>query len=303
MKPINVLSFFDGMSCGMLALKRAGIPVGKYYAAEIDPHAIKVSKNNFPEIKHLGSVVDIDCISHDFSKMDIGLFIGGSPCQGFSFAGKQLNFEDSRSRLFFEFVRVLKELRIHNPKVKFLLENVKMKKEFQDIITGMLGVEPVLFDSAELSPQARERLYWSNIPLILGYEKSTKVLKDIMEPDVDEKYFYNHPLLGLDMSKSVCARMDYKNNDTHKRILNPNFKCHTLTTCSGGNTQKKVLDRGRARKLTPMEYERLQTVPDDYTKGVAETQRYNMLGNGWTVDVIAHLFQGLKYKPETLDLL
>jgi DNA (cytosine-5)-methyltransferase 3A len=130
--------------------------------------------------------------------------------------------------------------------------------------------------------------------LILNYKKSKAVLKDILEPNVEEKYFYNHPLLNIDLSKQVCATMDYKIHDMHKRIFNPVFKVHTLTACGGGNTQKKVYINGRARKLTPVEYERLQTLPDNYTAGVANIHRYNALGNGWTVDVIAHIFTSLK---------
>ena len=120
-----------------------------------------------------------------------------------------------------------------------------------------------------------------------------------MENDVDDKYFYNYPLLNIDMSKQVCATMDFKNHDMHKRVFNPAFKCHTLTTCGGGNTQKKVYINGRCRKLTPLEYERLQTLPDNYIKCVANTHRYNGCGNGWTVDVIAHI---LSYIPKEVEI-
>ena len=158
-----------------------------------------------------------------------------------------------------------------------------------------MGVEPILINSNCFSAQDRPRLYWTNIPVnVFGLKESDLCLQDIMELDVDEKYYYNYPLYNVDMTKQVCAYMDFKNNEMHKRIFNPAFKCHTLTTCGGGNTQKKVLDNGKARKLTPLEYERLQTLPDNYTSCVSNSQRYNTCGNGWTVDVIAHIFSFLE---------
>ena len=170
---MNVLSLFDGMSCGQIALRQLGIPINKYYAAEIDPYAMRVTKNNFPETIHLGDVTKVK--GKDLEKID--LLLGGSPCQGFSFAGKQLNFDDPRSALFFEFVRLLKEC---NPKY-FLLENVRMKKEYQDVITEHLGVEPITINSALVSAQNRVRLYWTNIPNITQPEDKGIVLKDIVE--------------------------------------------------------------------------------------------------------------------------
>lgn len=155
---MNVLSIFDGMSCGRIALERAGIKVDNYYASEIDKYAIQIAKKNYPDIIHIGDVTKVK--ANDLPKID--LLIGGSPCQGFSFAGKQLNFEDERSKLFFEFVRLLEECK---PKY-FLLENVKMKKEYQDIISSYLGVEPIKINSSLVSAQNRERLYWTNIPNI-----------------------------------------------------------------------------------------------------------------------------------------
>lgn len=290
-KGINVLSLFDGISCGQVALEKTGIKVNKYYASEIDKYAIQVTQKNYPNTIQLGDVEvwwlwDIDWASID-------LLIGGSPCQGFSFAGKQLNFDDPRSKLFFVYADILNHIRKYNPDVKFLLENVKMKKEYQDIISSYLGVEPVEIDSALVSAQNRKRLYWTNIPVEKPIEKSPSVLKDIMVENVEEKYFYNYPLLDINMSKNVCATMDFKNQVMHKRIYNPKFKCATLTCCRGGNTQRKVLDNGRARKLTPLEYERLRTLPDNYTSCLSDSQRYNCLGNGWTVNVIAHIFSYL----------
>jgi DNA (cytosine-5)-methyltransferase 3A len=169
---INVLSLFDGMSCGQIALDRAGIKVNNYFASEIDKYAIQVAKHNYPNTKHIGSVVDVK--GSDLPKID--LLIGGSPCQGFSFAGKQLNFDDPRSKLFFEFVRLKNEC---NP-TYFLLENVKMKKEYQDIITEHLGVEPIEINSNLLSAQNRKRLYWTNIPNISMPKDKGILLKDIV---------------------------------------------------------------------------------------------------------------------------
>lgn len=170
---INVLSLFDGMSCGQIALDQLGIKVDNYYAAEIDKYAIEIAKKNYPNTIHLGDVTKIK--GSDLPQID--LLIGGSPCQGFSFAGKQLNFDDPRSALFFEFVRLLKET---NPKY-FLLENVRMKKEYQDIITEHLDVEPITINSALVSAQNRVRLYWTNILVNSLPEDKHIVLKDILE--------------------------------------------------------------------------------------------------------------------------
>src|SRR5690606_18870286 len=167
-KGINVLSLFDGMSCGQIALERAGIKVNNYFASEIDKHAIKVTQHNYPNTIQLGDVTQVK--GEDLPKID--LLIGGSPCQGFSFAGKQLNFEDPRSKLFFEFVRLLKEC---NPKY-FLLENVVMKKEFEQVITEHLGVEPIKINSALVSAQNRERLYWANFPIEQPKDKGIKLI-------------------------------------------------------------------------------------------------------------------------------
>lgn len=290
---IKVLSLFDGISCGMVALERACIPVEKYIAYEIEPNAIKISNKNYPSIEHKG-----DVITADFSQYaDFDLLIGGSPCQSLSIVqSKTRQNLDGKSKLFFEFVRALKEVK---PKY-FLFENVaSMKDECKQVISECLGCEPIFIDSADFSAQSRPRYYWTNIPVDMSYDKSTKVLADIMEDNVNEKFFYNYPLTNIDMSKQVCAIMDFKNHDIHKRIFNPMFKCHTLTTCGGGNTQKKVMDNGRARKLTPLEYERLQTLPDGYTDCVSNTARYTAIGNGWTVDVIAHILKGL-FKGEDI---
>lgn len=305
MKPLNVLSLFDGMSCGRIALERAGVPVANYYASEIDKYAIKVSEANYPDIVRLGDVTRL--------KIDKGrkidLLIAGSPCQGFSFAGKQLNFNDPRSALFFEFVRILKECRRYNPKIKFLLENVNMKKEYLDVISHHLGVNPVRINSSIFSAQMRDRWYWTNIevgeiPLDKGF-----VLQDILEGGysdrqkdfcLDALYYKGGNLkqyFGKSRRQLVCIQnglAELNGHDIIKRTYSIEGKCPTLTAVCGGNQEKKItLNEREWRKLTPIECERLQTVPDNYTSSVSNSQRYKMLGNGWTIDVIAHIFQGL----------
>ena len=186
---MNVLSLFDGMSCGQIALQKSGIQVKKYFAAEIDKYAIKVAKANYPDMVHLGDVRDVS--ANDLPQID--LLIGGSPCQGFSFAGKQLNFDDPRSKLFWEFVRLLKECK---PKY-FLLENVKMKQESMDVITEALGVEPIFINSSLVSAQNRQRYYWTNIPMDgLPEDKDIK-LRDILEDGF------------VDRDKSHCLDANY----------------------------------------------------------------------------------------------
>lgn len=286
---MRVLSLFDGISSGRVALERAGIPVEVYYASEIDKYAIQIAQKNYPDTVQLGDVTQLDGTQF---KGKVDLLIGGSPCQSLSIVqSKTRENLDGKSRLFFEYVRVLKEAQ---PKW-FLLENVaSMKAECKDVISEYLGVKPVLINSNCFSAQDRPRLYWTNIPIdIRSLKESNLCLRDIMEPNVDEKYYYDYPLYDVDMSKQVCAHMDFKNSEMHKRIFNPAFKCHTLTACGGGHHQKKVLDNGRARKLIPLEYERLQTLPDNYTEGVSDNRRYTALGNGWTVDVISYIFSYL----------
>lgn len=287
-KGLVALSLFDGISCGQVALERAGIKVQKYYASEIDKYAIQITQKNYPNTIQLGDVRGVKSQSLE----NIDLLIGGSPCQSLSIVLQQTrNDFKGKSGLFFEYARLLKETA---PRY-FLLENVaSMKDECKKVISDIIGVEPILINSNCFSAQDRPRYYWTNIPFDKNIKESKLCLKDILEKEVAEKYYYSYPLLNVDLTKKVCAKMDYKNIEMHKRIYNPNFKCATLTTCGGGNTQKKVYDNGRARKLTPIEYERLQTLPDNYTQGVADTHRYTTCGNGWTVDVIAHILKGVK---------
>ena len=282
---MKVLSLFDGISCGRVALEKANINVEEYTAYEIEPNAIKISKKNYPEIEHFG-----DVMKADFTKYEgIDLLIGGSPCQSLSIVqSKTRQNLDGKSKLFYEYVRAFEETK---PKY-FLFENVaSMNDESKSVISGLLGCEPVYINSKCFVPQDRPRLYWTNIPVnVSELQECNLCLNDILEPAVDEKYFYNcgYDFKGYD--KSVCAILHINGHDILKRVHSPKFKCHTLTTCGGGNTQKKVMIDGRARKLTPVEYERLQGLPDNYTSSVSTTARYTAIGNGWTVDVIAHIF-------------
>ena len=359
---LNVLSLFDGMSCGRIALERAGIKVNNYYASEIDKYAIQVAKHNYPNMQHIGDVTQVK--STQLPKID--LCIGGSPCQGFSFAGKQLNFDDPRSKLFFEFVRLLKEC---NPKY-FLLENVKMKKEWQDIISKELGVEPIEICSSLFSAQQRKRLYWTNINVDLSkLPKSNNVIADVLDLPIKNKredkilmsksdfkvkvrknyidkkelalflrsyktktineisVFCNAPKTMVehwfrtDNSFSIpdaeywfklkeCLKIEdckydkavtefeLKNNsfDMAKRIYHIDGKHPTLTTLTGGGQRKTITDGNEMFYLNPEHCEKLQTVPLGYTKTASERQRFRMLGNGWTVDVIAFI---LSFIPQS----
>lgn len=275
---LNVLSLFDGMSCGQIALERVGIKVNKYFASEIDNKAIYITQKNYPNTKQIGSITELK--GSDFPKID--LLFGGSPCQSFSSFGNGNGFH-GKSGLFWEFVRVLKELRLRNPKIKFMLENVNMKKEWRDIISNELEVEPIFFNSNLVSAQNRDRLYWTNIDFIVPEDKNI-LFNDILE---------NLPFREI-------PKCFYKNWGDKMRIdkgLNwvKNKKANCLTT-KNCHTNQYLLneDKSLCRLLTANEFEKLQTVPDNYTKGVSNTDRYKMLGNGWTVDVIAHIFEGLK---------
>jgi len=296
----NVLSLFDGMSCGQIALNRAGITYDNYYASEIDKHAIKVTQHNYPNTIQLGDITKIN--GSDLPKID--LLIGGSPCQGFSFSGKQLNFDDPRSKLFFEFVRLVKECQ---PKY-WLLENVVMKKEFEQVITEQLGVEPVKINSSLVSAQNRVRLYWANFDIVEPKDRGIK-LNDILE-DVETlgqtTNLNKATILGRrlndkgireDYNKNIpitqCLEVRASNRDKSNCITTV-AKDNVLTTMPIGRHPDAFKNKLPFRYFTTKEYCRLQTVPDDYFDGVAtENQIRKMIGNGWTVDVIAHIFQGL----------
>lgn len=288
---MNVLSLFDGMSCGRIALERAGIKVNKYFASEIDKYAIQIAKKNYPDTIHIGDVKDV-MYPESFDGHKIDLVIGGSPCQGFSFARKGLNFDDQRSKLFFEYARLIKECK---PKY-FLLENVRMKQECQNVISEILGVKPIKINSSLLSAQNRQRLYWTNIPVSKITDKGL-VLKDILQNDhnMPDRPSVFYATKKPSLCKQVAEADDIRGMRSIKAIYSAEAKSPTLTTMTGGHREPKVATgENTYRKLTPLECERLQTVPDNYTDGVSKTQRYKMLGNGWTVDVIAHIFKNLK---------
>ncbi|WP_392562282.1 DNA (cytosine-5-)-methyltransferase [Orbus sturtevantii] len=440
---MNVLSLFDGISCGRVALERINIKVNKYYASEIDKYAIQISQNNYPNIIRLGDINNWESWGIDWASID--LILAGSPCQGFSFAGKQLAFNDKRSALFFRFAEILAHVKSLNPYLKFLLENVRMKKEFEKIITSVVGVEPIMINSALVSAQNRKRLYWCNWDVAQPKDKGI-LLKDIIHETINimvceklpkfncnpsgkgingnvtpvtinknptlttnkgegakiavpftmvfgirqiprEKYkgcikcdksatlpshslvHNNHVIFAVDRKKSNCITANYSNKNDRdyffksqgqlvfcikpfiipfdktlqifdkkgvskkigffrkdsqsNRVYSIHDKAVTLCGEAGGGAAKMgqylfgyimsdksqkrpkfftitaqdkygVLIDGYIRKLTPVECERLQTLPDNYTQGVSNTQRYKCLGNGWTVDVIAHTLSSLE---------
>lgn len=410
---LRVLSLFDGMSCGQQALERIGVNVLEYYASEIDKHAIAVTMHNYPNTKQLGSVIDVD--GYKLPKID--LLIGGSPCQSFSFAGKRkgmstkceteiLTLEhylglkkegyefEGQSYLFWEYMRLLNQVK---PKY-FLLENVMMGEKWEKILSKAIGVKPIEINSALVSAQNRRRLYWTNIGMqpmglfgdlesIIPQPKDKGILlKDILESEVDEKYFISDTMINrikrtnngercfTTADKALCLAAGYhkqgrdnqyivasrgRNPENPKsresglnteQMLEPRYDgktncltsvqkdnyvvCHNSmprssktgkggtgplsredgkTYCldtgqtnvieilekspwlhgfehgTNGQLNKQLVRGVMIRRLTPLECERLQTVKDNYTKIVSDTQRYRMLGNGWTVDVIAHI--------------
>ena len=329
MQPITVLSLFDWMSCGRLALERAWIPVRRYFASEIDKYAIQIATKNFPDIHQIGNAEWVEIfytltcgvdhwyrIKSEWSYYRLwswwlDLLIGGSPCQWFSNAGKGLNFEDPRSKLFFEFVRILNEAK---PRY-FLLENVKMKKEWQNTISEHLfDIQPVEIDSALLSAQRRKRLYrvwkrnedwgYSQVEISQPEDKGI-LLRDIIDWELSS--IYQRPRgknpwwIKKDKSPTLSSNSWQENNflvgnQYNQRIFTDKSWC--LWTGMGRTNKQgmwvykdSITPENFIRKLTPIECERLQTLPDNYTAGVSNTQRYKMIGNGWTVDVIAHIFR------------
>ena len=272
---MNVLSLFDGMSCGQIALNRVGIKYDKYFASEIDKYAIQITQKNYPNTIQIGSVLDVK--GSDLPKID--LLFGGSPCQSFSRAGKGEGF-DGESRLFWEFVRVLNEVK----PTYFLLENVVMKKEWEDIITEALGVKPIEISSEKLVPQARRRLYWTNIPNVKQPDQVEYNIKDFFD--------------GEGFPSSCDVNRIFKRKNVFNTLTATYWKGIRGSGRPAISLREGFLDTDRDahRMLTPNECERLQTVPKDYTEGVSKTQRYKMLGNGWTVDVIGHIFKNISQK-------
>lgn len=320
---MNVLSLFDGIRCGRIALERSNIEVDNYYSSEIDETAIKIADYNYPQdIKNkLGDVTKID---NDVLKQlpRIDLLIGGSPCQGFSRNGNMLNFDDLRSKLFFEYIRILNWIKKNNnPNVKFLLENVEMKKEWKEVIDGYLEVNGVLINSKLLSAQNRPRLYWTNITnnLILPKDKNIKLL-DILEDYIDtENYIeYENLLIDPKINKKSHNLINNINNEIRIKqatkqgyiIANQgdgiNLSFPTSKTRRGRVIKGKsaTLDRGCdiciyynniIRQATILECERLQTLPNDYTNIdlVDIKSRKSAIGNGWTIDVISYILNFL----------
>ena len=295
---MKVLSLFDGISCGMVALERAEIPVEKYVAYEIDEDAINVSKSNYPKIEHKGDVFEAKYIEGEFD-----LLIGGSPCTYWSIAkagnnGKKGERETTASGLgwdlFSQYVRALKEAK---PKYFLYENNASMSDEIKKCITKELGVEPIEIDSADFSSQYRQRLYWTNIPIDMNYIPSDKVFSDIE---------YEHDYKIVDISKykntvkinndNTCWKWDTSGKGYYSqqsRARSKDIKMNTLPA-SGGDKNNIYLGNYTYRKLHPVEAERLQTLPDNYTNCIkSNVKRIGLCGNGWTVDVIVHIFKGL----------
>ena len=288
---MNVLSLCDGMSCGQIALKELNIPIDSYYASEIDKNAIKVTQDNFPNTIQIG---DVTKITEDFlrtlPKIDLVLF--GSPCRSLSKATagreKYNNGLQGVSWLFYPCNDILQWIKKNNNQnVKFLVENVDSdKKDDIEEMSNLLGVQPIMIDSNLFSAQDRKRNYWTNIPIAPLPTSCDTVLKDILDDNVDEKYFYNKPFTYNGDDKKVQATLEMKGHDIMKRVNNKNYKSPTLTSCRGGNLQKKVYDNGRCRKLTPNECRKLQGFPSDWKQVVSDTQAYKQFGNAVTIDVI-----------------
>ena len=300
---MNVLSLFDGMSCGQIALNKVGIEYDNYFASEIDKYAMTVTKNNYPKTEHIGDVRNVD--SSSLPKID--LMFGGSPCTDFSFAGRArgmvttdkfeitdlqtyLKLKDEgfefvgQSYLFWEYVRLLNELK---PKY-FLLENVRMSEKWEKVITDTLGVQPIKIDSKLVTAQKRRRLYWTNIPNVTVPQDRNVFLKDILLER-------SNPLFELEVP--TAKRIKYMEGRAQRGFLNNMYITENTekTECIVASVYKNMRefvykDKDGIRFLTDIELERLQTVPDNYTNYVSKTQRRKMLGNGWTVDVIAHIF-------------
>jgi site-specific DNA-cytosine methylase len=296
---MNVLSLFDGMSCGRIALERAGVRVHDYFSSEIDKFAQVVSQANYPNIVRLGDVRNWK----EWNLPKIDLVIGGSPCQGFSDSGKKLNFDDPRSKLFFEFVDIVRALK---PKY-FLLENVKMKPVWSDVISEYMHTPAVEINSSCVSAQFRERLYWTNINFNLPLDRGI-ILSDVLELDVpyiktDKKF---NPKRNQHKASTLTGGAHSGGNHSDMDILvyqyprgknaggySRSSKSSTVTSSRWENNNFILGSEFLYRRYTPVECERLQTVPDNYTAHVSNTQRYKMLGNGWTVDVVANIFTGL----------
>lgn len=274
----------------MVALERAGIEVDRYYASEIDNKAIKVSQNHYPNITQLGNVENWENWNIAWSEID--LIIGGSPCQGFSTSGKMLNFNDSRSKLFFKYVEILNHIKLFNPNVRFLLENVKMKKEWADIISNNLGVEYIEINSDQVSAQNRVRQYWFN------WKAEELKNKNIMLTDILEDCTYfnsaairTRPIVSERYRKSLCLEVNDRNKALCLLTVNLN---NIVSSLPKGRYKDIHVNNYPYRNYTSVEMCRLQTLPDNYVKDMNLTDSAKLLGNAWTVDVIAHIFKNIK---------
>lgn len=344
---MRVLSLFDGMSCGMIALRELGIEPEVYYASEVDKYAIKQTQLNFPNVVHVGDVRELD--ASKFGRID--LLIGGSPCTSFSSAGKMngmstkyneevvtldrylelkgQNYEfEGESYLFWEYMRILTEVRKYNPNVKFLLENVVMSKKWEAVLTNAIGVEPVMINSNLLSAQNRKRLYWTNIAHITQPEDEGIFIRDILEDDVDEKYYISDKalegMINREKAKGFGARIVspdgkantvlqrcYKDGQDNLIIVSRGMPRQALELVPGGKSKRLtaaekdiIVCSGHAlRRLTPLECARLQTVPGWYEWIVSDTQIYRLLGNGWTVEIIKHIFSFIKLEKNKIKEL
>lgn len=302
------------MSCGKVAFDKAELKVDNYYSSEVDDNAIEISENNYDDIIRLGDVTKWTEWNVDFSKIDV--VIGGSPCQGFSRQGKNLNFDDPRSKLFFVYDAILREVKRQNPKVLFLLENVHMKKESESVITEYLQVEPLKINSKLLSAQNRPRNYWTNIPVEMPQDRNI-VLNDILE-DIKPIGFIEHEGILFDPSISENSRELVYREGGEVRVRQT-VKCGYIVAEEGDGVnlsfptsksrrgrvikQKSstldtscnicVYTNGIIRRFTITELERLQTLPDGYTAKVDDRSRIKAIGNGWTVDVIAHILKNM----------
>lgn len=304
-KGIVVLSLFDGISCGYLALQRAGIEIDTYYASEIELNAIKISKKNYPQIIQLGDVrlLNEEIISNIGY---IDLVIGGSPCQGLSNLNVWLKDGEygvngtGKSELFWEYVRILGLVKKYcNPNVKFLLENVgSAENKEKEIINQALGCEGKSFNSQLLSAQNRNRVYWSNFEFKIPQKRKNIFMKDILEKKVDDKYYLTQKMYNCVITPAKSG-WNSGNMDIDLEIARPlcttMHKMHRASQDNYISTEYHPVGKTNVRRLTPIECERLQTLPDNYTEGISDTQRYKCIGNGWTVDVIAHIFKYLDF--------
>lgn len=283
---MNVLSLFDGISCGQVALERAGIRVDNYFSSEIDENAIKVTQKNYPKTIQIGNVKDLNL--NTLPKID--LLLAGSPCQGFSYAGNRLNFEDHRSKLFFYFHKILLNLQEMNPSLLFLLENVKMKPEFSSIITSYLNINPVEINSALVSAQNRKRLYWSNL-LISQPEDKKILLSSVIKDQFDGIWVWprGYNVGGLQSYKGKCPTITTSSWQYNFLLFKKNNP-----TALYKELDPKFNLKGFVRKFTANEAEELQTLPQNYTSLLKDTQRFKVIGNCWTVDVIAHILSKIK---------